>query len=83
MNFNDNSKNENLKNQKVNFSFVSIHSSSFMKTGSKLKKGGGGQGGLHILSWDRASHMKTVNTLTVYSNIIHIYKFSYLLSERR
>ena len=62
MNFHDNSKNENLKNQKIDFSFVSAYSSSFMKT----------RGGLHILSLDIASNMKSVNTLTVYSNIIYI-----------
>ena len=47
MNFHDNPKN---KNRKMDFSFVSAQSASFMKIGAKLREGGG----LHILSWDRA-----------------------------
>ena len=37
----------------MDFSFISAHSASFMKTGSKLRGGG-----LHILSWDRARFRK-------------------------
>ena len=39
MNFHDNSKNKNWKNQKIDFSFDSAHCASFMKTGEKLRKG--------------------------------------------
>ena len=41
LSFHDNSKNENRKNWKNNFSFDSAHCASFIKTGEKLKVGGG------------------------------------------
>ena len=40
MNFHDNSKNENRNNRKIDFSFVSAHSASFMKMGARLRGGG-------------------------------------------
>ena len=41
--------NSRNKNQKIDFSFVSIHSASFIKVRSKLMGGGH----LHIISWDK------------------------------
>ena len=46
INFHDNSKNKNKKNPKIDVLFVSAHSASSMKTGSKLREC------LHILSWE-------------------------------
>ena len=88
MNFYDNSKNKNRENWKIDFSFVSAHYASSIKTGSKLR-GGRGTGGLHILSWEIPnSYIYTIlggYFITVisilYSWVAQLQKF-HLLTER-
>ena len=67
MNFHNNSKN---KNWKIDLSIVSAHCASSIKTGSKLRGGGGA---LHVLSWDRALNMYVKINAKMFSGFIRIF----------